>query len=54
MVQSIEANELTMKARLEELETYKEIFQIKENELQQKSKELSNILNVRGFIIFNK
>lgn len=49
MVQSIEANELTMKARLEELETYKEMFQTKESELQQKSKELTDIFNVRGF-----
>lgn len=45
MVQSIEANELTMKARLEELETYKEMFQTKESELQQKSKELTDIFN---------
>ena len=46
MVQSIESNELTMKARLEELESYKAMFQTKENELHQRSEQLTNTLSV--------
>jgi len=45
MVQSIESNELTMKARLEELESYKAMFQTKENELHQRSEQLTNTLS---------